>query len=246
MIRAIIVDDELPALTRMKSLLAAYSDLDIVGEAHDGLEALSLIAEKKPDVVFLDIDMPELSGLEVAQTLGVRGPLLIFTTAHDEFALKAFESNAIDYLVKPINKLRLELTIEKLQQSLFRPGTQNVDAIRILAGKPVRLAVKVGIKYEVFDPALISAAIAEDHYTSLIIEGRKLLADDSLESIFSRLDPELFVRVHRGAVINIKFVKELKREGDRKFTVLLNDKLQTQIPVSRERLALLKKFLGID
>lgn len=246
MIRALIVDDEIPTLNRMKTLLKGYLDVDIVGEAHDGLAALTLVAEKKPDVVFLDIDMPELSGLEVAQTLGVDGPLLIFTTAHDEFALKAFESSAIDYLVKPINKLRLEFTIEKIRKSLLKFSSQNLDSLKQISGPPLRLAVKVGIKYEIFDPTLISAAIAEDHYTSLIINDRKLLADDSLESILTRLDPTIFVRVHRGAVINIKFIKELKREGDRKFTAILNDKLQTQVPVSRERLAPLKKILGID
>lgn len=250
MIRAVVVDDEAPALIRAKNLLKAFKDIDVIGEAGDGLSALAVIADKAPDVVFLDIDMPELSGLEVARTLGVNGPLIIFVTAYDEYALQAFESNAIDYLVKPIHQLRLEFTIEKLRKSLLK----NRDAAALaglfskmqLAGNPLRLAVKIGIRYEVFDPAAISAAIAEDHYTALIVDGRRLLTDDSLESIFARLDQSRFVRVHRGAVVNLSFIKELKREGDRKFTAIMNDPQKSQIPVSRERLPHLKKFLGID
>lgn len=115
-----------------------------------------------------------------------------------------------------------------------------------LTGNPLRLAVKIGISYEVFDPAAISAAIAEDHYTALIVDGRRLLTDDSLESIFARLDQSRFVRAHRGAVVNLSFIKELKREGDRKFTAIMNDPQKSQIPVSRERLPHLKKFLGIN
>lgn len=249
MIRVILVDDELPAIERLKKLLKSYSDIDIVGEANDGLTALSLIEEKKPDVVFLDIDMPELSGLEVARTLGAQGPPIIFVTAYDEYALEAFESSAIDYLVKPINSSRLEFAIEKSRKSLLRTKDGALDALLTklhTQSHSSRLAVKVGIKYEVFDPSTISAAIAKNHYTSLMIDGRELLCDDSLDALVNRLDPKLFIRVHRGAALNIKFLKELRREGDRKYTAILMDKAQTQIPVSRERLPQLKKFLGLE
>src|SRR5665213_96564 len=129
MIRAVIVDDEIPAIDRLKKLLKPYADFDIVGEAHDGLAALSLVAEKKPDVVFLDIDMPELSGLEVARTLGVDGPLIIFATAYDEHALEAFESSAVDYLVKPINTTRLDFTIEKIRKSLMKRSGVSLESL---------------------------------------------------------------------------------------------------------------------
>lgn len=249
MIRAILVDDEMPAVDRLKKLLKPYTDLDVIGEAHDGLSALTLIEEKKPDVVFLDIDMPELSGLEVAKTLGVNGPPIIFVTAYDEYALEAFESSAIDYLVKPINTSRLEFAMEKIRNSLLKTkdGALNSLLTKLQAnGNSSRLAVKVGLKYEVFDPSTIAVAIAKDHYTSLFIDGRELLCDDSLEAIVNRLDPNLFIRVHRGAALNIKFLKELKREGDRKYIAILMDKAQTQVPVSRERLPQLKKFLGLS
>ncbi len=249
MIRAILVDDELPAIERLRKLLKSYGDLDIVGEANDGLSALTLIEEKKPDVVFLDIDMPELSGLEVAKTLGTEGPPIIFVTAYDEYALEAFESCAIDYLVKPVNSSRLDFTIEKTRKSLLKPKGGELDSLMTKLqtnGNPSRLAVKIGIKYEVFDPNRISVALAKDHYTSLLVDGREFFCDDSLESVVSRLDPSIFIRVHRGAALNIRFLKELKREGDRKYMAILTDKSQTEVPISRERLPQLKKFLGMD
>jgi two-component system LytT family response regulator len=247
-IRAVIADDELPAIERFKKLLKPYPDIDIVAEAQDGLMALTAIEEKKPDLVFLDIDMPELSGLEVAKTLGVSGPLVVFVTAYDEFALAAFESNAIDYVVKPVNAVRLDMTIEKIRKNLLKKNNSSLEILLMqLQPKEVsRLAVKVGNKYEVFDSNSIAVALSRDHYTALMVDGRELLSDDSLESIHARLDQSRFIRVHRGAVINIKFLKELKREGDRKYTAILNDKTQSQVQVSRERLPQLKKILGLE
>lgn len=248
MIRAIVVDDEQPAIERLKKLLKPYSDIDIISEASDGLIALSCIEEKKPDIVFLDVEMPLLNGIEVAKTLGIHGPLIVFVTAYDEFALEAFESSAIDYLVKPINSTRLEFAIEKIRKSLHKEKSRSLEVFFKefqLTNQPRRLAVKVGTKFEVFDPELISVAQSRDHYTSLSIDGKRFLSDDSLELVLSRLDPHIFIRIRRGAFINVKYLKELKREGDRKYLAILNDKFQSQLLVSRERLPLLKKFLGI-
>ena len=245
MIRAILVDDELPAIERFKKLLRVYSDVDVVGEAHDGLAALELIQSKKPDLVFLDIAMPELNGLEVARTLGINGPSIVFVTAYDEHALAAFESNAIDYLVKPINTSRLDLTIEKLRKSFQSKNPHPSHTTFLKSQENRRLAVKIGTRYEIFDPKKISVAFSRDHYTALLVEGRELLSDDSLEAILERLDPSTFVRVHRSSIINIHYLKELKREGDRKFTAILADPDQTQVNVSRERLPILKEILGL-
>ncbi len=242
--RALLIDDERPAIDRLSDLLKRYPDIDVVGTAQDGISALTLISEKNPDVVFLDIEMPELSGLEVARTLGVGGPMIIFATAFDEHALEAFESCAIDYIVKPINRERLHFTIEKLRRTVDKPSP--MDSFFSKVDPPKRLAVKIGSRYEVFDPNLISVAQARDDYTALLVEGREFLSDDSLDSISTRLDPSLFMRVHRGALINVQYLKELRREGDRKYIAILSDKSQSQVSVSRERLTLLKKFLGLD
>ncbi len=247
MIRTLLVDDEAPALDRLKKLLKAYPDIQVINEVQDGLTALSLIEKERPDLVFLDIDMPELSGLDVAKTIGMTGPLIVFATAYDEYALEAFESNAIDYVVKPINTSRLDITVEKIRRSLQSGKKTSLQSLTTSLQKDgtSRLAVKIGSKYEVFDPSSISAAIASNHYTSLIVDGRELLSDESLESVHLRLDEKIFIRVHRSAIVNIKFIKELKREGDRKYMAILNDKVRTQVPISRERLPQVKMILGL-
>jgi DNA-binding LytR/AlgR family response regulator len=248
-IQVVLVDDEIPAVERLKKLLKTYEDFQIVGEAHDGLSALEVIDSTQPQVVFLDIDMPELNGLEVARTLGVHGPLIVFVTAHDEHALAAFQSSAIDYLVKPVNTTRLDFTIEKVRRSLVSGKKASLEPIlsRMQAERgSSQFAVKVGAKYEIFTPGSIAAALSQDHYTSLIVDGRELLSSDSMELILTRLDPNIFIRVHRSAFINMNFLKELKREGDRKFVAVLSDKSRTQVPVSRDRLPQLKKILGLE
>lgn len=249
MIRVLLVDDELPAIERLKKLLKSYKDIDVIGECQDGLTALSDIEAKKPDVVFLDIDMPELNGIEVAKTLGTAGPVIVFATAYDEYALAAFESNAIDYIVKPVSVSRLDFTIEKLRNSVAQKSKPDLSkGLHSLQSQrnPLRLAVRMGTKFEVFNPQNISAVVSKDHYSSLMIEGRELLSDDSLELISERLDASTFIRVHRGAIINIHFLKELRREGDRKYTAVLTDKSNTEVPISRDRLPQLKSLLGLD
>jgi two-component system LytT family response regulator len=113
-LRAILVDDEKPARARLARMLAQFPEIEIVGEAQDGVAALELIDNVKPEVIFLDIEMPELDGLGVARSLGQDGPAIVFVTAYDEYALKAFDMNTVDYLVKPVAEGRLEVTIQKL------------------------------------------------------------------------------------------------------------------------------------
>ncbi|MCB0412214.1 MAG: response regulator transcription factor [Bdellovibrionales bacterium] len=248
MIRAVLIDDELPAIERLRKLLNIYSDLDVVGEAHDGLSALELIQAKNPDLVFLDIDMPELSGLEVAKTLGTEGPPIVFVTAYDEFALAAFESSSIDYLVKPINSNRLDFTMQKFRKTSLRLSPKNFDSALQqlpLDDRPCRIGVKLGAKYQVVDPKSITAIITKDNYTTLQIDDREYLVDESIEAMIQKLNSREFLKIHRSAVINISYLKELRREGDRKFTAILNDARSTELPVSRERLPLLRSLLGI-
>ena len=129
MVKVIIVDDEQPARDRLKKILTSYSDIEVISEASDGTTALEQIEAKKPDVVFLDIEMPELNGIEVARTLGVTGPIIVFITAYDEFALKAFESSAVDYIVKPINSQRFDFTIEKVRKTLSGNKNENLEKL---------------------------------------------------------------------------------------------------------------------
>lgn len=248
--KALLVDDEAPARGRLRRLIEKFGDIDVVGEAADGLSALDAIEALKPDVVFLDIEMPELDGIGVAAALAGRGPSLVFVTAYNEHALKAFEVSALDYLVKPVAEARLAETVDRIRRRHSKPKSPNYEALietlTAANSSSRRLAVRCGAKFIVLNPAKISAVIARDHYAAIVIDGRELLADDSLDILAERFNAKQFIRVHRSAMINIEFLKELEREGDRKYVAVLNDATNTRVAVSRERLNELKAVLGID
>jgi two-component system LytT family response regulator len=249
MIKVLIVDDESLARTRLRRMLSSFEDLEVVGEAANGLEALQNVQKFAPDLLFLDIEMPELNGLEVAESLGEDGPAVVFVTAYSEHALKAFELSAADYLVKPVSPERLAETLEKIRKRKGGDGSLAVKELvaRLDEGRTKRrMAVKCGSKYKVFDPALISAVMAKDHYAVVRVDGQELTADDSLDALIKRLDPRKFLRIHRSAMINLDYLKELEHEGDRKYSAVLSDPLKTRLPVSRDRLDELKKILGLD
>ncbi len=249
MIRVLIVDDEAPARSRLARMISGFSDLQVVGEASNGLEALQATQDLKPDLVFLDIEMPELNGLETAQAWAGEGPSVVFVTAYSEHALKAFELSAADYLVKPVAPERLAETVEKIRKrrrpAAFEEMARFYEKMEEGQAKR-RMAVKCGAKYRVFDPALISAVVARDHYVVILVEGQELLVDDSLDTLSKRLDPRKFLRVHRSALINLDYLKELEHEGDRKYLAVLSDAAKTRLPISRERLDDLREKLGLD
>ena len=246
MLRVLLVDDETPARDRLRRLLGAHADVTCVGEAADGLQALEKIAALQPDLVFLDIQMPELDGLAVAAAIPKGGPLVVFATAFDEHAIRAFELAAVDYLLKPITKERLADALDRVRAS----PSPAVDVARaVLASlRPTsrRMAVRSGAKYVVFDTERIAAILARDHYSMILVDGRELLSDDSLDKLMDQLDDGTFLRVHRGAILNVGFVQELHNEGDRKYVASLSDAARTQVPISREKLDELKSRLGIS
>lgn len=247
MIRALVVDDEPLARERLRRLLDVHTDVQCVGEAGDGLQALSLVDELRPDVVFLDIQMPELDGLGVASALPPGGPAVIFATAFDEHAIRAFELAAVDYLLKPIQKDRLAAALERLRaKPLAASDLARAVLAQLAPPHRTKMAVRSGAKYVVFDADRVAAVLAQDHYAAILVDGRELLSDDSLDKLMERLDPAQFLRVHRGAIINLDFVQELQQEGDRKYVAQLSDPKKTRVPVSRERLDELKKRLGVS
>lgn len=246
-LRCLIVDDEPPARERMRRLLAALPDVEVVGEAGDGLTALEQIAALRPQLVLLDIEMPALDGLGVAAALPVDGPQVVFTTAYDEHALKAFELSAIDYLVKPLRAERLAAAIDKART---RGAAPPVDVAALVAQldptrRPRRMAVRCGAKFVVIDPQRVAAILAKDHYSVLLVDGKELLADDPLDELQRRFDPQQLLRVHRSAIVNLTFLRELVNEGDRRYVAVLADPAATRVPVSRERIAALKAALGL-
>lgn len=228
-------------------MLQQFADIEIVGEAANGKAALEQIARHKPDVIFLDIEMPELNGLETAAAIGLGGPAIVFVTAYDEYALAAFDAHAIDYLVKPVVKDRLEATVHKLRRrSVVVSGNTLDDVLKQLGkGHGRRFAVKSGQHFRVFDANLVSAVIAKDHYSEIIYGQERTLADDSLDTLESRLDSERFLRIHRSSLINLDYLKELKREGDRKFTAILSDYFATELAVSRDNIDKLKARIAL-
>lgn len=247
--KILLVDDEAPARSRLARLLKSHVGVEIVGEAASGPEALEKVATLNPDVVFLDIEMPGLTGLEVAAALGGKGPKVVFATAYDEFALKAFDLHAVDYLVKPIEADRLGKTVEKLSGKSDGQAAAIAAVLKSLTGQGSgagKLAVRVGAKFQIFDVSTISALSAKDHYVEITAGEKQVLADDSLDALEARLGGGKFIRIHRSAVLNLDFLKELRREGDRKYVAVLSDYFETELAVSRESLVTLKARLGID
>ncbi len=245
MMRILLVDDEPPARERMRRLLRDVPDVEIVGEAGDGEVALERIADLNPDLVLLDVQMPALDGLSVATALGKTGPAVIFVTAFDEFAVKAFDVAAVDYLLKPVRKERLLDAIHKAKRA-HAPASE--AASRVLAQMkswPTRIALRDGAKYVVFDIARVSAVVAQDHYATVWVDGKELLSDDSLDTWSAKLDPTHFIRIHRSGIINLNYVVALEQEGDRKYVAVLREPVNLQVPISRERLSDLKSRLGI-
>ncbi|MCK6544506.1 LytTR family DNA-binding domain-containing protein [Myxococcota bacterium] len=244
MIRALIVDDEPLARSRLARMLGRISDVEVVGEAADGVEARALVLGLAPDVLLLDIQMPELDGLSLAAEGGL--PPIIFTTAHREHALEAFELAAIDYLLKPIEQPRLEAAIERVRART----APRVDAAllrtlveRITSSAPVRLAAKSGASVRLFDPAEVTRLWASDKYTLLAHEGREHVLDESLAQLEQRLAPHGFFRVHRAELVNLAAIRGLRAEDDGGATLELSDGQSAR--VSRRFLPALKAKLGV-
>jgi two-component system, LytTR family, response regulator len=251
-LRVLLVDDEPPARARVRRLLAEDETIEVIGEVGDGEAALEAIDTLKPDVVLLDVQMPELDGLGVAAALGAQAPAIIFATAHDEHALKAFELAAVDYLLKPIAKDRLRAALDRVRaRSKSTSGKQaaslpsRISSSSSSSSRSSKMAVRSGTKYVVFDLSRVTAILAQDHYAAIsLADGKELLSDESLDTLMTRLDPDKFLRVHRSAIVNIESVKELDQEGDRKYVAILEGN-PARIPISRDRLDEVKSRLGI-
>ena len=246
-IRTLIVDDERLARATLRSLLDADPEIDVAGECKNGREAVASIRESAPDLVFLDVQIPGCNGFEVLEQAGVtRAPVVVFVTAYNEHALRAFELAAVDYLLKPISKERLRHSLARVR-ARRAPAAEDAQAVLSrMESRPQRMAVREGAKFVVFDTERITAILAQDHYAAILVDGRELLSEESLDRLMSRLDSKKFLRVHRGAIVNVALVQELQHEGDRKYFALLAGLPGTRIPISRDRLEDLKGRLGID
>jgi two-component system, LytTR family, response regulator len=237
-LRVLVVDDEPPSRRALLQLIAEHADLRLVGECRDGREALRALATVEPDLVFLDVQMPELDGFGVVREWGVeRMPPVIFVTAYDEFALKAFSVHAIDYLLKPVTSERFAETMAYARRRLGE--TEQGDMVRRLAAlvagtTPVqRLAVRIGNRDILVSCDDIQCIRSDDVYVRVMVKEREYVIRESLASIARRLDPVRFLRIHRTAIVNTACVKELKTlpNGERVAVLAAG----TVLPIGRRR-----------
>jgi two-component system, LytTR family, response regulator len=211
MIRVLIVDDEAPARDKLRRWLGDQPDIALVGESADGLAAAAAILELKPEVVFLDIQMPGMSGLEVAAQLEPAGaPLLVFVTAFDEHAIKAFDLNAVDYLLKPYDRDRLLKTLARIRERHgAAPVTAAIHTARAQTGASDRLLVPHGEDLQLIDAAAIHWLEADDNYVHVHTGQARYILRRTLADLLIQLGEQRFVRIHKSAAVNLAEIQTL-------------------------------------
>lgn len=253
-LRAFLVDDEPLALKRLARLLAESGKIEIAGQTSKPLEALEMIPDLELDALFLDIQMPELTGFELLEILQ-KYPPVIFTTAFDEFALRAFEVYAVDYLLKPVESERLEKAIEKLKKLSSESANENIEKLladfsardSIEVRRPMaKIASRTGGKARILDIAEVTHFIARDKLTfAKNARGTAFPVDFSLNQLEEKLDSRAFLRVHRSTIVNLDFIEEVHGWFAGKILIRLKDAGKTDIVVARERVKNLKYSLGM-
>lgn len=243
-LRALLVDDEAPARGRLRQLLSERADVEIVGEAEDGIEAIERIHELGPDVVFLDIQMPGCSGLDVAASLGGARPAIIFCTAFDQHAVDAFELRAIDYLLKPVTRARLDVALSRVTPAAAAADTPPPASVSDdedgsgadrapVPGSPTRFLARRGARYKVVPLHEVVAFSFDDGQTRLHTATEQLLMQPTLAQLLKRLDPARFFQVSRVAVVHLDAVREAKPHSDGTGQIVLSN--GTLVEVSRRR-----------
>jgi two-component system LytT family response regulator len=249
-IRAFIVDDERLAVERLTRLLTATGRVAIAGSATDPEAALAPLRDLPIDVLFLDIQMPGLTGFELLARLE-RQVTVVFTTAYDRYALDAFAVNSIDYLLKPIEADRLDRALDKIERFAGQAKPDVRELARALAAQLAptrwieRIASRVGERTTVLDVARISHFTSRDKLTFAVVSGHEHVIDHTLAELEARLDARRFARIHRATIVNVGFVQELFPAVDGGVLVRLKDDRKTELSVARDRVRELKQRLGI-
>src|SRR4051794_14810437 len=259
---AVLVDDEQLARDELRYLLEQLGGVDIVAQAGNGLEALTTIERMQPDVVFLDVQMPGLTGFEVARRLIVNpaGSQIVFVTAYDQHAIEAFEVNAVDYLLKPVDQARLEVAVDRARRRIAsaRPAEtaganvnsadleKIIEALAERQSRRERLAIKVGERFLlVQSEEIIYASLADEGIT--VVTGQHAGTSNyrTLDELHERLDPTVFWRVHRAHLVNINKIKEIVPWFSRNYILRMKDEKSTEIPVSRMQTRRLREYLKL-
>ncbi|MEQ9287869.1 MAG: LytTR family transcriptional regulator DNA-binding domain-containing protein [Cyclobacteriaceae bacterium] len=246
-VKVLIVDDEALAREVIKAFLKEDASVDVVGECDNGFEGLKAIQELSPDIVFLDVQMPKLTGFELLELLD-RPPEIVFSTAYDEFAIKAFEQNAVDYLLKPYSKERFFVALGKAKDRVLSADKGKTDVSKLVSNQPTgenrlsRVVVKTGSKIHIIATEKIRYIEAMDDYVRLhTIEGN-FLKQNTMKFYESQLPEADFVRVHRSYIVRVKEIARLEPMEKDSYVVLLHD--GTQLSVSRSGYGRLKEALG--
>ena len=257
-LRAIIVDDEELARQLLREYLWDAGGVDIVAECGDGFDAVKAITELKPDLVFLDVQMPKLDGFEVLEIIGpfpdAATPSVIFVTAYDQYAMRAFEANAVDYLLKPFRLDRFKKALDRAKERVrIRPSISDaipagptpteLAAAARPPGQPIeRLVVRDGSKVHIIPIAKLDYVEAQDDYAALHSEQKSYLKQQTIASLEAQLDPQRFVRIHRSYIVNLERIARIEPYAKDSRVAVLRD--GTQLPVSRSGFVKLKGILG--
>jgi two-component system, LytTR family, response regulator len=242
-LRALLVDDEDLARHALRELLKTHPEITVVAECANGFEALKAAAEHQPDLIFLDVQMPKLTGFDVLELIDPQ-PAVVFVTAYDEFAMKAFEVHAVDYLLKPVGRERFEAALERAKSRIGEklPIVQElVAAARAPQQFLERLVVKDGTRVTLIPASKLDYVEAQDDYVALATHGAKHLKQQTIASVEAGLDPARFVRIHRSYIVNFERVVRIEPYGKDSRLAILAD--GTRLPVSRTGYARLKALL---
>lgn len=235
-IRTLIVDDEPLARSNLRVLLRSDPQIEVIAECSSGVEAIQQIRRSKPDLLFLDVQMPECDGFDVLEQLGADQPKgIVFVTAHDQYALRAFEAGALDYLLKPFDNARFERALQRAKQNLQRTTESHTKVERIIVKSAGQI---VFVKYAEID--WIEAA---DYYSCLHVAAKSHLLRRSMAELENELDPSHFCRIHRSAIVNLSRVKSLRIGRDGEYEVLLET--GDAVRLSRRYRAQLQQRLGL-
>jgi len=253
-VRAYLIDDEPLALRRLRRLLDDTGRIEVVGQASDPGQALRELQRHQPDVLFLDIEMPGLSGFDLLEQLGDPQPLVVFVTAYDRYALEAFKVNSVDYLLKPVEAAELDRALQKIGRVLGAGGARADQATlaaqmrALLAAPPpeylARVPSRVGDRVEFVDVATVSHFYARDKLTFAVTASKEYALDLSIAELEQKLSPRQWIRIHPSTLLNVDAVKELHSWFGGTLRVRLKD-AKTELQVARDRSVEVKKRLGL-
>lgn len=249
--RVLIVDDEQPARDELKYLLEDYEDVEVVGEADNGLNAIKMVKELRPDIVFLDINIPKISGMEAAKNiiLTAEAPYIVFITAYDVYAVEAFEIGAVDYLLKPLSPSRLYKTLDKIRNLYRYPDKwrESINNISEFMNKKVdKLPVEKNGRIKLLD--LNEIVFAEAYSGEVLIKTKndRYTFKGTIKDLQARLENKGFLRIQKSYIVNLNKIIEVIPWFKGTYWVVMDDDLKTQIPVSKNQVKDLKVILGLD